>query len=157
MPNTGHPVVCVDLAVPHDFDHDVFACPKAKLIDIAYLKSRAQGSLRKKFVEASKANEIVKQSVLKFLSDRLEVSIKPIFHNSYRESIELAKKSLEDLFAKRVTSLDEKEKEAVMNLVIKLIGHSSFQPARILSDRLAQAQAEFDLNASTSGTHREAV
>jgi glutamyl-tRNA reductase len=157
LPERGGPVVCIDLAVPRDFDHDVFASTNAKLIDIPYLKSRAQGSLRKKFVEASKANEIVKQSVLKFLSDRLEVSIKPIFHNSYRESIELAKKSLDDLFSKRVTSLDEKEKEAVLNLVIKLIGHSSFQPARILSDRLAQAQAELDFDKASPETHREAV
>ena len=157
LPDRGHKVLCVDLAIPRDFGHDVFTSERVKLVDIPYLKSRAQGSLKKKFIEASKANEIVKHSVHKFLSDRFEISIKPIFHNSYQESIEMAKKALDDLFAKRVTSLDENEKEAVVNLVIKLIGHSSFQPARILSDRLAQAQSELDLGSPVDESHKEAI
>ncbi|PKK85079.1 MAG: glutamyl-tRNA reductase [candidate division Zixibacteria bacterium HGW-Zixibacteria-1] len=139
------PVLCIDLAIPRDFAPEFAADEKVRLIDIPYLKARSNGNLRKKFVETSKANDILKQSVHQFLSDRMEISIKPIFRESFNESIELAQTALEDLFAKKVTSLSDEEKEAVLRLVTKLIGHSAFQPARKLSDHLAQMYSQMNL------------
>jgi len=137
---TTKAVLCIDLAIPRDFSNDFNIDDNFKVIDIQYLKGKAQGNLRKKFIEASKANEIIKESVHNFISDRMEVSIKPIFHNTYKESIELAHQALNDLFTKRVTSLSDDDQKAIINLVTKLIGHSSFQPSKVISNRLAHTE-----------------
>lgn len=145
------PIVCVDLAVPRDFssafDHD----PRTRLIDIPRLRSLAQVNLRQKFIEASRANDIVRESVTKYLSDRIEVSLKPIFHESYQESIALARKALDELFTTRLNTLDEDGRESVQRLVTRLIGHSSFQPAKMLSSHLVGVQSENALIDLTAG------
>ncbi|MBU1318268.1 MAG: glutamyl-tRNA reductase [candidate division Zixibacteria bacterium] len=138
----GSPVVCIDLAVPRDFSIDFNDSGLVKLIDIPMLKSKGKGSLRNKFVEASKANEIVRSSVNQFLSSQIETSIKPIFYNSYKEALQLAEKALDDLFDKRAKALGREERMAVTRLVTKLIGHSSFQPAKMLSNFLVEVQSD---------------
>jgi len=138
------PVLCIDLAIPRDFAENLKTESKVRLVDIPALKAKSNGNLRKKFIESSKANEILKESVHRFLSSRMEVSIKPIFHESYKESMQMAEEALSELFTSRITSLSEEEKEAVARLVKRIVGHSSFQPARILSDCLAKTQAQLD-------------
>ncbi len=149
------PVVCVDLAVPRDFSVDFSSDPRVSLIDIPYLKSRGNGNLRQKFVEAGKANEIVRDAVNQYLADRVELTLKPIFADSYQESLELANRALDDLFTTKLTNLDDDGRRAVKRLVTKLIGHSSFQPVKMLSDRLA-TQAELTITELTSA-RKEAV
>ncbi len=139
-------VICVDLAVPRDFSLDFVGHEKIIMVDIPYLKSKGQGNLRQKFIEAGKANEIVREAVNKFLSQRVEVSLKPIFRDSYQESIELAQQALNDLFSNRVKSLEKKEQDAVINLVTKLIGQSSFGPIRRLSSQLISEKSEISLD-----------
>ena len=151
-----HQVVCIDLAIPRDFSEGFLTDERVVLIDIPALKSRAQGNRRQKFAEASLANDIVREAVNKHLSDQIEVRLKPIFHDSYKESVELARQALDDLFKKRVTSIGDKDKEAVIHLVTKLIGQSSFQPVRKLSDHLVETRNEINLN-DTSKDHRQAV
>ena len=142
LPSRDHLVVCVDLAIPRDFAIDFISDKRVKLIDIPYLKAKGQSNLRQKFVETSKANEIVRDAVNKYLASRVEVNLKPIFNTSYQESLRVAKNALEDLFAKRVTGLDDTEKQALHRLVAKLVGQSSFQPVRMLSDRLVAARSD---------------
>jgi glutamyl-tRNA reductase len=154
LPVREQPLICVDLAVPRDFGIEFSLDPRVFLIDIPYLKSRGNGNLRQKFVEASKANEIVRESVTKYLSDRVESALKPIFHDSYRESLELADRSLESLFATTLASLGEEERSAIKQAVVGLIGHSSFQPVKLLSDRLASANMDL---AEPVPIRREAV
>ncbi|MBI5267194.1 MAG: glutamyl-tRNA reductase, partial [candidate division Zixibacteria bacterium] len=98
LPRRGHRVVCVDLAVPRDFCPECMTDERITLIDIPHLKSTSEGNLRQKFVEVSKANQIVREAVTEYLADRIEVSLKPIFHDSYRESLALANRALDDLF-----------------------------------------------------------
>jgi glutamyl-tRNA reductase len=149
-------VVCIDLAVPGDFSGDYIDAPSIQFINISELKSRGQGNLRQKFIEVSKANEIVRECVNKYLSNRIEVSLKPIFHDSYRESMALAQQALDDLFSRHVTGLAREDREAVLRLVTKLISHSSFQPVKKLSDHLVQKRAELNLT-DTSAPSKEAV
>ena len=150
------PVLCVDLAIPRDFSADFNDDPKVKLVDIPYLRSKCNGNLRQKFVETSKANEIVREAVNQYLSDRMEVSLKPIFHDSYQESMRLAKNALDDLFAKKVTGLSEEEKEAVYKLVTKLVANSAFQPVKILSNKLVEMGSELEI-AEIKNIRKEAV
>jgi len=145
LDSTESQILCIDMAIPRDFAGEYLADDRVRLVDIPYLKARSNGNLRKKFLETSKANEILKQSVHRFLTDRMEISIKPIFQESYNESIELAQTALEDLFSKKITSLNDDEKQAVLRLVTKIIGHTAFQPARKLSDRLAQVHSQLNL------------
>jgi len=152
----GKYVVCVDLAVPRDFSLDFVGDPRVLLIDIPALKRKSQGSLRQKFVEAAKANEIVRQAVVRYLSDRIEVSLKPIFHDTYQENVALARKALDDLFCNRVTSLRPDEKEAVVRIVTKLIGQSTFGPVKRLSQELVENHQIVRLDQS-SAVHRKAV
>jgi len=145
LPTDDRQVLCIDLAIPRDFALEVAYESGVVLLDIPHLKQKGNGNLRKKFVEVSKANQIVKEAVHKFLSDRIKLSLKPIFENSFNESLELAQRALNDLFAKRVTSLDAEDQEAVSQLVKKLIGHSAFQPAKSLSEHLAQEHTKLNL------------
>jgi glutamyl-tRNA reductase len=149
-------VICIDLAIPRDFSSEFDSSDKALVMDIKHLKSREQGNLRQKFVEAGQANRIVREAVGKFLSDQIELTLKPIFNESYQESIEMANRAMEDLFAKRVTSLSDEDRDAVLRLVSKLVGHSSFQPVRMLSERLVTLQSELAIS-EFAGPQREAV
>lgn len=157
LATNDRPVICVDLAVPRDFAVEYISDKRVTLIDIPYLKAKGQGNLRQKFVETSKANEIVRSAVNKYLAGRVEVSLKPIFHSSYQESLRIAQNALEDLFQKRVTGLDDDEKQAVHRLVTKLIGQSSFQPVRMLSDCLVASRSDLVFDELNTTTRKEAV
>ena len=156
LPETSKAVLAVDLAIPRDFSDEIGKCHNISLIDIPALKAKANGNIRKKFIEAGKANAIIKDSVYKFVSDQLEVSIKPIFHSSFKESIQLAHHALDDLFAKKVKSLNEDEKNAVKNLVTKLISNASFQPSKVLSEKMAHAQTNLNFE-NLQNPDKEAV
>ena len=145
LPLSQASITCIDLAIPRDFSVDFTGAEGVKLVDIPFLKSQGQGNLRQKFVEAGKANRIVREAVTRYLADQIEVSLKPIFRSSYKESCELAKRALDDLFSHRVTGLGEKDQEAVLKLVTKLIGHSSFQPVRKLSDHLVENRPDLSI------------
>lgn len=156
LPIRSKPVLCVDLAIPRDFGAAFDESPKVKLVDIPYLRSKCQGNLRQKFIETSKANEIVREAVNQYFSDRMEVSLKPIFHDSYQESMRLAKNALDDLFAKKVTGLSEEEKEAVYRLVTKLVANSAFQPVKVLSNKLVEMGSDLEIT-ENKNIHKEAV
>ena len=113
------------------------------VIDIPALKSCQQGNLRQKFVEAGKAADIVRESVAKHLSDRIELSIKPVFQATYHETMEMASKALDDLLDRQETDLKDDERQALHRLVSRLVGHSSFQPAKKLSSHLVRTRNEF--------------
>jgi glutamyl-tRNA reductase len=138
-------VVCIDLAIPRDFSHEFASHPKVTLIDIPALKSQSEGNLRQKFVEANKANDLVREAVNQYVADRYEVRLKPLFHTSYQESLQFAHRSLNNLFDNKLTSLKEDERDALVQLVTKLVSHSSFQPVKRLSAHLTESQAELDV------------
>lgn len=141
------PVLCIDLAIPQDFSPEFSRDPRVILVDIPALKNRGQHNLRRKFVESSRASEIVSEAVQAFLRNRLEISMKPILRDSYQQSLTLAQRALDDLFEKKLSDLPEEQKEHLRTLVTKLIGHSSFGPARILSNHLVDLQDQllFDI------------
>lgn len=145
LPPSDAPVICIDLAIPKDFGACFNDSPKVKLIDIAYLRSACTVNLRQKFIETGKANEIVRAAVNDYMSDRIEVSLKPIFTDSFQESMQLAKRALDDLFAKKVTAISDEDKDAIYRLVTKLIANSAYQPAKVLSDKLANLSGDIDL------------
>ncbi|MBI5265620.1 MAG: hypothetical protein HY851_00145, partial [candidate division Zixibacteria bacterium] len=60
--------------------------------------------------------------------------------------------ALDDLFASKLSSLDDDERDAVKRLVTKLLGHSSFQPVKLLSDRLALVQSDVSLARKPAAT-----
>ncbi len=142
LPSGGRPVLCVDLAIPRDFAECFGESDKVKLVDIPYLRTKSDGNLRQKFIETSKASDIVRDAVNDYLSRKIEVSLKPIFRNSFEESLELAERAFEDLFKKKLTNLTDEERDAIMRLMTKLVGHATYQPARWLSSELAHSQAE---------------
>jgi len=156
LPDTGTKVLCIDLAIPRDFCPDLMGHEKIILADIPHLKSRGNGNLRQKFIEAGKANEIVREAVANYLSAQVEISLKPIFHDSYQESMALAQRALDSLFNKELTSLGHEERAAVTRLVTKLVGHSSFQPVKILSGRLASMNGDFAAN-DLNGQSRQTI
>ncbi|MEA1980666.1 MAG: glutamyl-tRNA reductase [candidate division Zixibacteria bacterium] len=149
-------IVCIDLAIPRDFSFDFNGAENITLIDIPFLKSKAQSNLRQKFVEASRADEIVRDAVLQYLSYRIEVSLKPIFNESYKESMDFARKAYDNLFSHRMQSLPEEEKEAVFELISKVIGYSSFQPVKMLSNRFVEMRSNIDL-AEIASIRKEAI
>ena len=154
---SARPVLCIDLAIPRDFAETYSESEKVKLVDIPYLRTKSEGNLRQKFIETSKAADIVRDAVNDYLSRRIEVSLKPIFRNSFEESLELSERAFEDLFKKKVTSLTDEERDAIMRLMTKLVGHATYQPARWLSSELAQSQAEESVAEISTQPKRKAV
>jgi glutamyl-tRNA reductase len=156
LPASIAKLLCIDLAVPRDFCPDLMGHERVILADIPHLKSRGNGNLRQKFVEAGKANEIVREAVANYLSAQVEISLKPIFHDSYQESMALAQRALDSLFNKELVSLGDAEREAVTRLVTKLVGHSSFQPVKALSGRLASLNDDL-ATTDLTGPSRQAI
>ncbi|MEE8576773.1 MAG: glutamyl-tRNA reductase [candidate division Zixibacteria bacterium] len=149
------PVICIDLAIPRDFAPNIVNDDRMTLIDIPALKSCQQGNLRQKFVEAGKAADIVRVSVDKHLSDRIELSIKPVFQATYQETMEIASKALDDLLDRQETDLKDDERQALHRLITRLVGHSSFQPAKMLSSHLVRTRNELAVH--EFGARTEAV
>lgn len=150
-------VLCVDLAIPRDFDECFSDSEKVKLIDIPYLRTKSDGNLRQKFIETSKASDIVREAVNEYMSRKIEVSLKPVFRNSFEESLELSERAFEDLFRKKLTGLTDEERQAILRLMTKLVGHATYQPARWLSEELAQSQAEASVAKISPQKKRKAV
>jgi len=149
-------VVCIDLAIPRDFSDEFADSEMISLIDIDELRACEQKNIRHRFVKVSRANEIVAEEVEKDYANRIEIVLKPIFNQSYQESLAMAENAFSDLFEKQVTTLNENDRKAVMNLVTKLLGHSSFQPAKMLSDHLAD-RAELLLAEDVVASIRESA
>jgi glutamyl-tRNA reductase len=145
LPGGEKPTICIDLAIPNDFSEDFKFVDNIKLIDIPYLRSKAQGTIRQKFAEASKANQIVRKAVNDYLSGLVEKSLKPIFQDSFNDTKQMARQALDDLFTRDSLSMGEKEQDAVARMVMRLIGHASFQPAKVVSNRLVDAYADLKL------------
>ncbi|KAA3631019.1 MAG: glutamyl-tRNA reductase [Calditrichaeota bacterium] len=150
LPKNEKPILVIDLAIPRDFCQEFNLSDKVNLVDIPALKAKANGNIRKKFVEAGKANNLIKEAVYNFVSGQLETSIKPIFHSTFKDSIQMAHKALDDLFEKKVKSVTEEEKLAIKNLVTKLIGNAAFQPSKILSNKMAHADTNLNFNSLNS-------
>lgn len=149
-------ITCIDLALPRDFSTDFDIHPGVTLIDIAELKSRGNDNLRQKFVAASKANDIVREEVANYHSNRVETSLKPIVQESYQASVQMARQSLDKLFADSITTLTQEQQDAVHRLVTKLIGHASFQSVKTLSEHIVDARGEISLERLES-LNKEAV
>jgi len=150
------PLTCVDLAVPRDFSEEFDASDKTVVIDIAALRAREQRNLRKRFVKVGLASEIVEEEVDRFFAGRIEVSLKPIFRQSYQESVAMAEEAFTELFNSRLTGLSQDERQTVLRLVNRLIGHTCFQPAKALSDQLAD-RAEYLLSDDVIVASRESA
>lgn len=142
----GIPLLAVDLAIPRDFSEDFVNDDQVSYVDIPTLKSRGNKNLRRKFVETSRASEIVNKHVQRYISERIELSLRPIFRESHQESLRMARKAFADLFRKRVTTLDSAGEKAVLRLMTRLIGHTAYQPARLLSDQLGRRDEQIALS-----------
>jgi len=138
-------VTCIDLAIPRDFCEAFDSHPQINLFDIPRLKYQGEHNLRQKFIEAEKANGIIRKEVNRYLAYCCEVSLKPIFTESYQESLALAKKALQELFSKRLTNLDPDQREHLQHLVASLIGKSTFHPMRTLSSHLVDRESPLTL------------
>ena len=150
------PLICIDLAVPRDFSEEFDASDMTVVVDIAALRTREQRNLRKRFVKVGNAGEIVEEEVDRFFAERIEVSLKPIFRQSYQESVAMAEEAFTDLFNSRITVLSQEERQTVLRLVTRLIGHTCFQPAKALSDQLAD-RAEYLLSDDVIVASRESA
>lgn len=136
LPLAVGPVVCIDLAVPRDFSLDFAGDNRIILIDIPFLKTRGKGNVKRRFVEAGRANALVKQAVAEYLSRRIELSLRPIFKSSFDESQRFAHRTVDDLFDCRLADLNDNQKAAVRELAGKLVGFSSYRPVKDLSKTL---------------------
>jgi glutamyl-tRNA reductase len=137
LPQTDQAVLCVDLAIPRDFAPDCASNDRIKLVDIPSLKAAGDRNLREKFVESGKANDIVREEVAKYFAGQVQTTIRPLFHQCRAESLQMANRAMNDLFGGRLSSLSDDDRQAVADLVEKIVNHSSFLPARLLSDHLA--------------------
>jgi glutamyl-tRNA reductase len=131
-------VVCIDLAIPRDFCAAFDSHPRIALFDIPRLKARGNQHLRQKFIEAEKANRIIREEVNRYLARCYEVSLKPIFTKSYQESLAIAQKALQELFARRLPELKPEQQEHLQRLVTNLIGQATYHPMRNLSNCLIE-------------------
>jgi glutamyl-tRNA reductase len=143
-----HPIICIDLAVPRDFSPEFSYNSKVSFIDIPSLKSLGEANLRQKFVEANRANDIVRESVNQYVANQCEAKLRPIFRVSYQESLRFAHESLNHLFDRSLASLSHDERETLVRLVNRLVSHSSFHPVKHLSAHLTGIQV--DINAFVS-------
>jgi glutamyl-tRNA reductase len=157
LTRTDQAVLCVDLAVPRDFASECASHAHIRVVDIPSLKAAGNRNLREKFVEAGKANDIVRNEVSKYFAGQVQVTMKPLFHQCREESLQMARRALNDLFDRRLRSLSEDDRQAVSELVEKLVSHSSFLPARLLSDHLAGNSAEVPVSADTESPNPRRV
>jgi glutamyl-tRNA reductase len=156
---SDQPVLCVDLAIPRDFAPESSSIENIRLVDIPSLKAAGNRNLREKFIEAGKANDIVREEVAKYFAGQLHVTMKPLFHQCRQESLEMARRALNDLFDGRLSSLSNHDRQIVAELVEKIVNHSSFLPARLLSEHLAGSGTDIPALATweSSGQRRIAV
>lgn len=156
---SDHPVLCVDLAIPRDFSPESASDPNIRLVDIPLLKAVGNRNLREKFVEAGRATDIVGEEVARYMAGRVHVTMKPIFHQCRAESLEMARRALNDLFGGRLSSLSDRDRQIVSELVEKVVNHASSLPGRVLSEHLATHSTDIPASPAreSAGPHRVAV
>jgi len=149
-------VTCIDLAVPRDFCSAFNWHHQICFFDIPRLKARGTKNLRRKFIETEKANRIINEEVNRYIAHRYELSLKPIFAESHRESLALARKALDDFFSRNLTNLNQNQLNDLQRLITSLISKSTFHPMHTLSSRLIDRDAPLALQPRLYPT-REAV
>ena len=131
--------LCVDLAIPRDFDRTLDNHPAIKTVDIKKLKSTQQQNLRKKFVAAGEANRIVREDVDHFYSGTVEKDLRPVFQQGVAVTQNMAREALQKFYDKNGVELTEDQRSGLEQLVSKLIAKASFEPLRDLAGILGQS------------------
>ncbi|MEZ5360311.1 MAG: glutamyl-tRNA reductase [Candidatus Zixiibacteriota bacterium] len=129
----------IDLAIPCDVEIEKSVENGLEIYNIDDLKKISDKNRRQRFRDVDKANAIISNEIDQYRRCIVESELKPVFNLSYQEAREYADDGLERLFAKYLGHIDDKDRAQISRFVEKLVGYTTFLPARTLADRIAKS------------------
>lgn len=129
----------IDLAIPCDVEIEKSVENGLEIYNIDDLKKISDKNRRQRFRDVDKARAIIAEEINQYRRRIVESELKPVFNLSYQEAREYADGGLDRLFAKSLAHIDDKDKKQISRFVEKLVGFTTFLPARSLAERIAQS------------------
>ena len=152
---SGNPrLLIIDLAIPCDVEIKKPVDNSLEIYNIADLKKISEQNRRQRFRDVDKARAIISDEVIRYHQTVVESELKPVFDISYQEAKSYAQRGLDQLFTKSLSHLSDGDKDKISHLVEKLVGYTTFLPARTLANRVAVANEGADAEA-TFGTDNQ--
>lgn len=117
----------IDIAVPRDIEEDVSHIPEVYLYDIDDLKHVVDSNLKKRYVEAQKADKIIHERVAQFNAWLKSREINPLIC-SLREKAEKIRKAEIDKSMKKMKTFGAEEKSEMERLSSAIVNKLLHEP-----------------------------
>lgn len=148
-----HKMLAIDLAIPRDIElsEELASHNHIKLFNMADIRQLSDSNRRQRFRDVDIAREIISAEVDSFQQHEVEDSLKSLFSESHRESMELAQKCLDDLFCKHLPNLADQDRKKIEYMLTKVVNFTAYRPVQMMAKKLTiQSSAE-------SGRHPETL
>jgi len=151
----GGKMYAFDMAIPRDFAANLLDHEAVKVWDLEGLNEISRQNRRERFRTADTANRIIEQQVINYIKKEIANMISPFFHSSLTETNEMADNSLEDLFKKKLSHLNENDQKLLKYWSQKLVNKACFTPARLLAEQIVEADLEDNLELTSLFENRD--
>ena len=117
----------IDIAVPRDIEEEVSSIPEVYLYDIDDLKDVVEANLRKREMEAQKAEKIINQQVAQFNAWLKLKEINPVIH-SLKDKAERIRKAELEKSMRRLKNMELEEKHELERLSSAIVNKLLHEP-----------------------------
>ena len=127
----GRPLLVVDVAVPRDVDAAVADLPGVTLLDLDDLRDWAARGVAERAVEAAKVGHIVAEEVGRYSEEAVARQAAPLVAQLHEMADGVRQGELER-FARKLASLDERERTTVEALTRAIVAKLMHEPTATL-------------------------
>ena len=117
----------IDIAVPRDIEEEVSSIPEVYLYDIDDLKDVVEANLKKREMEAQKAEKIINQQVAQFNAWLKLKEINPVIH-SLKDKAERIRKAELEKSMRRLKNMELEEKHELERLSSAIVNRLLHEP-----------------------------
>jgi len=150
LKRTNHQrILAIDLAIPRDIElsEELASQQHIQLFNMSDIKRLSDSNRRQRFRDVDTARRIIASEIERFDQEEIENSLKSLFAESHREAVDLARKSLDDLFCKHLPNLGDEDRKRIEYMLNKVVDFTAYRPVQMMARKLASEKT------TTSATH----
>ncbi len=136
-------LLAIDLAIPRDIEISVSLTDdnRVQLFNMSDIKQLSDTNRRQRFRDVDIAREIITAEVDRFHHEDVESSLKSLFAESHRESLDLAQKCLDDLFGKHLPNLDDNDRKKIEYMLNKVVNFTAYRPVHMMAKKITSEKS----------------
>ena len=135
------PLVVIDIAMPRDVDAEVGELPGVYLYNIDHLQTQVAHNLQARRKEVPEAETIIAEEMANFMNWRRSLSAVPTI-TDLRDQFEGTRQLELERALNRLSDLDEKDREVIIDLSRRLMNKFLHHPTVRLREETAQGNGE---------------